>query len=57
MADRLSAEEVERTTRELLENDDELRAASAELRDRMRSLSLESRPFSGAKDAPTKAVP
>lgn len=40
-----------------LENDDELRAASAELRDRMRSLSLESRPFSGAKDAPTKAVP
>ncbi len=40
-----------------LENDDELRAASAELRDRMRSLSLESRPFSGVKDAPSKAVP
>ncbi len=40
-----------------LENDDELRAASAELRDRMRSLSLESRPFSGVKDTPSKAVP
>ena len=35
-----------------LENDDELRAASAELRDRMRSLSLQSQPSSaGPQDA------
>lgn len=37
-----------------LENDDALRAASAELRDRMRSLSLQSPPFpSDTKDMPT----
>jgi len=35
-----------------LENDDELRSASAELRDRMRSLSLQSKPFfTGPQDA------
>ena len=40
-----------------LENDDELRAASAELRDRMRALSMESRPFPGAQGVPPKAAP
>ncbi|RYF47667.1 MAG: type II secretion system protein GspD, partial [Comamonadaceae bacterium] len=41
-----------------LENDDELRAASAEMRDRMRGLSLQSRPFpAGAQDVPSRPLP
>ncbi|RYF53585.1 MAG: type II secretion system protein GspD [Comamonadaceae bacterium] len=41
-----------------LENDDELRSASAEMRDRMRSLSLQSRPFpAGAQDVPSRPLP
>ena len=41
-----------------LENDDELRSASAEMRDRMRSLSLQTRPFpAGAQDVPSRPLP
>ena len=37
-----------------LEDDDQLRAASAEMRDRMRSMSMQSKPFSiRAEDVPT----
>jgi general secretion pathway protein D len=45
-------------TPRVLENDDQLRSASAEMRDRMRSLSLESKPFpAGAQDVPSRPLP
>lgn len=45
-------------TPRVLENDDQLRAASAEMRDRMRSLSLESKPFpAGTQEVPSRPVP